>query len=107
MYALDLPGFGMSDPGKGGSRQANAAAAIGDFMANMRVRRADLLVRAAGLEVVRALVAAAPGNFGKLALWDDAAALAALGPATPLPRLLLDAAMPVAEACGKLRQFLG
>jgi pimeloyl-ACP methyl ester carboxylesterase len=107
IYAIDLPGTGMSDAGRGGSRQANGAAVIGDFMANMRVRRANLLARAAGIEVVRALVAAAPAGFGRLAVWDQPVALAALGAATPLPQLLLDVASPNADACGRLRQFFG
>jgi pimeloyl-ACP methyl ester carboxylesterase len=107
IYAIDLPGCGMSDAGRGGSRQANGAAAIGDFMANMRLRRANLLVRAAAADVVRAAAGATPDSFGKLAVWDDGAALAALASQTPLPRLLLDSAEPIAEACGKLRQFLG
>jgi pimeloyl-ACP methyl ester carboxylesterase len=107
IYAIDPPGAGMSDAGKGGSRQANAASAIADFMTSMRLRRANLLVRAGALDVVRALVPAAGESLGKLVVWDDSAALATLGADTPLPRLLLDAATPIAEACGKLRQFLG
>jgi pimeloyl-ACP methyl ester carboxylesterase len=107
IYAIDLPGCGMSDAGRGGSRHANSATAIGDFMTSMRLRRANLLTCVAAGDIVRALVGAAPGGFGKLAVWDDSAALQTAGADTPLPRLLLDRATPVAEACGKLRQFLG
>ena len=107
MFAIDLPGAGMSDAARGGDRPANAAAAIGDFMANMHIRRADLLARAGAADVLHALLAAVPGAFGKLVVWDEGAALKRLGAAAELPRLLLDAAAPPSAQLAQLRQFLG
>ena len=56
---------------------------------------------------LRLLPAVAPGAFGRLVAWDEAAALKTLSPETTLPRLLLDAAAQPATQLAQLRQFLG
>jgi pimeloyl-ACP methyl ester carboxylesterase len=67
MYAPDLPGNGMSDAARGGTRTDNAAAAVSDFMAAARAPPHAAAATAAGLR---------------------AAARRAAGAATTIPRLM-------------------
>jgi len=60
VYALDLPGSGGSDPAPPGPTEADHAAAIGDFLDQLRLRRVDLLGYRAAAGVAEALAIARP-----------------------------------------------
>jgi pimeloyl-ACP methyl ester carboxylesterase len=65
VYAPDLPGAGESDAPPPGQRESlvAAVAALGDFIADMRLRQVDLLGVGAGAEVRRlALLGQASGG---------------------------------------------
>jgi hypothetical protein len=103
VYAIDLPGCGMSD----GARSASAAAAIHDFMANMQLRQANLLVQVAALTTVRQLVGAEGERIPRVAIWDDRTLLADLSTRLTIPQLLLESATAIDSAIVRLRVFFG
>jgi pimeloyl-ACP methyl ester carboxylesterase len=79
IYALDLPGSGMSDPLGVAVDPAAGAGAIVDFLKNMRIRTVDVLVDAASLSVLRELrLLAGPQIRRVVLLGGDDAALKAL-----------------------------
>ena len=58
IYAPDLPGCGESDAPPPDAGAAHLAAALGDFLDSMRLRRVDLLAHGEGIGIALALVAA-------------------------------------------------
>ncbi|MGH8300465.1 MAG: alpha/beta fold hydrolase, partial [Steroidobacteraceae bacterium] len=68
VFALDLPGFGESDPPPAGAGVAEHAAAIGDFLDTMRLRQIDLLGHRFGALVAAELAAARPAQIRRLVL---------------------------------------
>jgi pimeloyl-ACP methyl ester carboxylesterase len=103
VYAIDLPGCGMSD----GARTASAAAAISDFMANMHLRQANLLVQVGALTIVRQLVGAEGERIPRVAIWDDKTLLTDLSTRLTIPQLLLESAAAIDTAIVRLRVFFG
>ncbi|HEY0766449.1 MAG TPA: alpha/beta fold hydrolase [Steroidobacteraceae bacterium] len=67
-YAPDLPGFGESDPPAPVPAIADYAAAIGDFLDSMRLRRLDVLGQRAGALIATELAAARPAQIGRVVL---------------------------------------
>ena len=59
-YAADTPGFGESDPPPRRPTVADYAAAIGDFLDSLRLRRLDLLGHHAGAAIAAELAIARP-----------------------------------------------
>lgn len=66
VYAPDLPGCGESD-GTAASI-ADCAAALGDFLDAMRLRRIDVLARRAGSAVALELARTRPQQLGRIAV---------------------------------------
>lgn len=66
VYAPDLPGRGESDPPPPGAGAPELAAALGDFLDSMRLRRVDLLAHAEGIAIAAALVAARGGAVARV-----------------------------------------
>ena len=66
VYAPDLPGCGESDPPPGAAGAQELAAALGDFLDSMRLRRVDLLAHADGVPIAAALVAARGAAVGRV-----------------------------------------
>jgi pimeloyl-ACP methyl ester carboxylesterase len=97
VYAPDLPGAGESDapPGQGEPLVA-AVAALGDFIADMRLRQVDLLGVGAGAEVARALAVERGAAVRRLVLLGQAAGGAAARPT----QLLLE--LPAAPLAGQV-----
>ena len=58
IYAPDLPGCGESDPPPPGTGAGDLAAALGDFLDSLRLRRVDLLAHTDGVTVAAALAIA-------------------------------------------------
>jgi pimeloyl-ACP methyl ester carboxylesterase len=80
VFAPDLPGFGDSDPPPPRAGIAEHAAAIGDFLDTMRLRRIDLLGHRFGALVAAELAAARPAQVRRLVLVSPL-----LGTEPPLP----------------------
>src|SRR5437762_10515857 len=102
VYAPDLPGFGESDPPPGVAAIEDYAAAIGDFLDSMRLRRLDILGQRVGALIGTELAVTRPRQIGRLVMVSAplltaeerrAAARApappppGAGPAPPRPRL--------------------
>lgn len=68
VYAPDLPGSGESDPVPGSAEIADYAAALGDFLDNMRLRQIDLLGYGAGAVLATELALARPVLVRRLVL---------------------------------------
>ncbi|MGA7540385.1 MAG: alpha/beta hydrolase [Steroidobacteraceae bacterium] len=68
IFAPDLPGFGDSDPPPLDAGVAEHAAAIGDFLDTMRLRRVDLLGHGFGALVAVELASARPGQVRRMVL---------------------------------------
>jgi len=66
VYAPDMPGSGESDAPAGGAGPRELAAAMGDFLDSMRLRRVDLLAHGEGVAVAAALLAARPESIGRI-----------------------------------------
>ena len=68
VYAPDLPGFGESDPPPGLAAIEDYAAAIGDFLDNMRLRRVDVLGQRVGALIGTELAVTRPGQVGRVVM---------------------------------------
>src|ERR1700740_244617 len=68
VYAPDLPGFGESDPPAPGAAIADYAAALGDFLASMRLRHLDVLGQRAGSTLAAELALTRPAQIGRVVL---------------------------------------
>lgn len=68
VYAPDLPGFGESDPPPGVAAIEDYAAAIGDFLDNMRLRRVDVLGQRVGALIGTELAVTRPGQVGRVVM---------------------------------------
>src|SRR5437588_488878 len=68
VYAPDLPGFGESDPPPGVAAIEDYAAAIGDFLDSMRLRRLDILGQRVGALVGTELAVTRPRQIGRLVM---------------------------------------
>jgi pimeloyl-ACP methyl ester carboxylesterase len=68
-YAPDLPGYGESDPPSPASPTiADYAAAIGDFLDNMRLRRLDLFADRTGVLIATELAVTRAEQIGRLVM---------------------------------------
>jgi pimeloyl-ACP methyl ester carboxylesterase len=76
VYAPDMPGTGESDPMPAQETDAlqAAIAAIGDFIADMRLRQVDVLGIGSGAEIARGLGVQRSGAIRRLALLGEASA---------------------------------
>ncbi|MGH8276361.1 MAG: alpha/beta fold hydrolase, partial [Steroidobacteraceae bacterium] len=68
VYAPDLPGCGESDPLPRTPGVADYAAAIGDFLDNMRLRHVDVLGHGAGAVLAAELALSRPGQVRRLVM---------------------------------------
>jgi len=68
VYAPDLPGFGESDPPEAPVAVADYAAALGDFIESMRLRRLDLLAVRNGALLALALALARPAQITRVVI---------------------------------------
>ena len=66
VYALDLPGFGESDPAPRAAEAAGSATAVADFISQLRLRQVDLLAHRWGGCVATELAAAQPSLVRRL-----------------------------------------
>jgi pimeloyl-ACP methyl ester carboxylesterase len=107
VYAPDLPGCGESDAAAaGGKLTADAAAAVADLAADLRLREVDVLGLHGGAAVAVELALARPGLVRALVLVgvEPAARLALLEKQSPRPHVSLlaadefPAALPAAAA---------
>lgn len=105
VYAVDLPGHGLSDPAPAGAGAAGMALALADFLQNMRIRRVDLLAHADGAAVATALAAQLPALIGHLALSGAALTPPGALPAASLPTLNLGPAAEFPDIALRLRRF--
>jgi pimeloyl-ACP methyl ester carboxylesterase len=71
VYAIDLPGCGLSDaPRTGVSGEAQASGLL-DLIRDLRLRRVNILAQHEGSAVALAVAALAPALVGVIALWGD------------------------------------
>jgi len=108
VYAPDLPGFGESDAPLAAPVLADYAAALGDFLESMRLRRLDVLGVRTGALLGAELALERPQQVGRLVMVAPLAAAAAERGAE-LPReqrWLLEAAAqyPARERLARLTQ---
>jgi pimeloyl-ACP methyl ester carboxylesterase len=68
VYAPDLPGFGESDPPPGVAGIEDYAAAIGDFLDSMRLRRLDVLGQRVGALIGTELAVTRPRQIGRVVM---------------------------------------
>jgi pimeloyl-ACP methyl ester carboxylesterase len=68
VYAPDLPGFGESDPPGTPVAVADYAAALGDFIEHMRLRRLDLLAVRNGAQLALALALLRPAQIARVVI---------------------------------------
>jgi pimeloyl-ACP methyl ester carboxylesterase len=68
VYAPDMPGCGESDPPADGASIADYAAALGDFLDSMRLRRIDVLGHQCGALVATELAIARPQQVRRVVL---------------------------------------
>jgi pimeloyl-ACP methyl ester carboxylesterase len=68
VYAPDLPGHGESDAPPAASGAAELAAALGDFLADLRLRSVDLVGAGTGSHVALELALARPAEVRRLVL---------------------------------------
>lgn len=68
VYAPDLPGFGESDPPGTPVAVGEYAAALGDFVESMRLRRLDLLAVRNGAQLALWLALARPAQITRLVI---------------------------------------
>lgn len=105
VYAVDLPGHGLSDPAPAGAGAAGMALALGDFLQSMRIRRVDLLAHADGAAVAFALAGQLPALIGHLALSGDVATHRAALPGPALPTLYIELAAEFPDIAVRVRHF--
>lgn len=105
VYAPDLPGCGESDPPPPGAGAPELAAALGDFLDSMRLRRVDLLAHAEGIAIAAALVAARGGAVARVVVSGGGPDGI---PGRPLMRIDLGGPeSPVESQVAELKGFLG
>lgn len=105
LYAPDLPGCGESDAAEAAAGPRELAAAIGDFLDSMRLRRVDVLAHGEAVAVAAALLAARPEAIGRIVV--SGAEPAGIS-GRPVLRLDLPGpASPVEPQVGDLKGFLG
>ena len=103
-YAPDLPGFGESDPPTSVPAIADYAAAMGDFLDNMHLRRVDVLGQGAGALIATELALVRAAQIGRVVLasvplLNEAERRAArAGTASRAASAAPDAASPAPEA---------
>lgn len=116
VYAPDLPGCGESDPATAHISSADLAAALGDFLDSMHLRRIDLLAHESGTAVALALTQQRPNQVGRLVLSPSTDAVRAEVGALRHPTLVIDlraadagghGALELERQAGQLREFLG
>ncbi|MFO1400907.1 MAG: alpha/beta fold hydrolase [Steroidobacteraceae bacterium] len=105
IYAPDLPGCGESDPPPAGAGAHELAAALGDFLDSMRLRRVDLLAHGDGTAIALALLAERGPAVGRVVVSGaEPAGLAG----HPVMRLDLGGPdVPVDSQVAELKGFLG
>jgi pimeloyl-ACP methyl ester carboxylesterase len=107
-YAPDLPGCGESDAPPLAASAADYAAAIGDFLDNMRLRHVDLLGQGAGAVLATELALTRPAQVRRLVLVSvplaASAPAAAAAPAGDLGAAA--AAYALRERLGRISQPL-
>jgi pimeloyl-ACP methyl ester carboxylesterase len=86
VYAPDLPGFGESDAPLAAPALADYAAALGDFLDGMRLRRLDVLGVRIGALIGAELALARPSQVARLVMVAPAAAAPAERAGEELPR---------------------
>ena len=86
VYAPDLPGFGESDAPLAAPVLADYAAALGDFLDNMRLRRLDVLGVRIGALIGAELALARASQVGRLIMVAPGAAAPAQPAGAELPR---------------------
>jgi pimeloyl-ACP methyl ester carboxylesterase len=105
IYAPDLPGCGESDPPPPGAGARELAAALGDFLDSMRLRRVDLLAHGTGVAVAEALLELRDATIGRVVI-SGAESSGISGHAVARIDLgALDA--PLDPQVGELKGFLG
>jgi pimeloyl-ACP methyl ester carboxylesterase len=98
VYVPDLPGTGESDPLGRPLGIAEQAAALGDFLDQMRFRQVDLFGRGEGAAVAVELALARPRQVRKVVLTDAAADVVKRLPASRPHCQLVDSGNPVTLA---------
>ena len=66
IYAADTPGYGASDPPPSAPTISDYAAAIGDFLDNLRLRRVDVLGHGTGAAIATELAIQRPAAVRRL-----------------------------------------
>jgi pimeloyl-ACP methyl ester carboxylesterase len=113
VYAVDVPGCGESDPPPAGAGPLQLAAALKDFLDNMRIRRVDLLACGQGAAIAVAMAQQYPANVGHVALSPDDDAVRQLAHEVSRPVRLFGpaaAGLQIAADAGlapALRDFFG
>jgi pimeloyl-ACP methyl ester carboxylesterase len=105
VYAIDLPGHGLSDAPPAGAGAAEMAIALGDFLQNMRIRRVDLLAHGEGVAVALALARQSAALIGHLALSGDVATRGAGSQGAVLPTLNIEAGADFTDIAQRVRRF--
>jgi pimeloyl-ACP methyl ester carboxylesterase len=72
IYALDLPGFGQSDPAPSRFSVADLALAVGDFVDNLRLRQVDVLGYQLGALIAAELAIARTAHVRRVVIWGIA-----------------------------------
>ena len=105
-YAIDTPGYGESDPPRARPAITDYAAAIGDFLDNLRLRRVDLLGVHTGAAIAAELALQRPTTVRRIVMVGiplHTAAERAAFPAAPAP---LAAAADGSHALGEWQRAL-
>ncbi len=68
VYAPDLPGFGESDPPQAPPSVADHAAAVGDFLDQLRLRQVDVLGYRVGAAIAAELAVARPAQVRRVVM---------------------------------------
>lgn len=82
IYALDLPGFGQSDPPAGKFSVADLAMAVGDFADSLRLRQVDVFGFQLGALIAAEFAIARAAQVRRVVLW---------GIPHPMPRTISQA----------------
>jgi pimeloyl-ACP methyl ester carboxylesterase len=90
VYAPDWPGSGESDPPPEGGAEGSAAAAVLDLVAELRLRRIDLLGVGAGAAVAVEVARLAPERVGRVVAVGAHALVASAATTHPCLVLALD-----------------
>ena len=74
VYAIDLPGCGLSDAPRAGVSAEAQANGLLDLIADLRLRQVNILAHAESVALTELLAALAPAVVGRIALWGNAPA---------------------------------